>query len=305
MLKIEKIYKILILMVITIGTPASAADSAEQHFEAGNWAAAADAYARRIELSPDDAAAWFRLAVSARQAERISQAQVALEKAEGLQFSPVRIGLERARLAVSTGDADAAISALEGVAKNGFTTVNVITGDPLLSTLSGRQKYDSLVADMSRLAFPCEHDPQFREFDFWIGDWDVHIASGAFAGSNRIERAQHGCLLIEHWRSATGGTGSSINYVDKTSGEWVQIWNDAAGSQINIRGGLTPDGMLLTGTIHYVANGSTAPFRGLWTLMEDGRVRQFFEQQSIEDQAWTPWFEGFYTRKSVEPTDSR
>ena len=39
----------------------------------------------------------------------------------------------------------------------------------------------------------------------------------------------------------------SINYLDKVSGEWVQVWNDASGSQINIRGGMTEEGMLLVG----------------------------------------------------------
>ncbi len=147
--------------------------------------------------------------------------------------------------------------------------------------------------------FPCEDDARFAEFDFWVGEWDVHVGNGNLAGQNRIERAQRGCVLIENWTSASGGTGMSINYVDKTTGEWVQIWNDAGGSQIHIRGGLTDDGMLLEGTIHYVANGTTAPFRGLWTPMPDGRVRQFFEQSNDDGETWVPWFEGFYSRVSL------
>lgn len=155
-------------------------------------------------------------------------------------------------------------------------------------------------AHAARTAFPCEHDELFSEFDFWAGSWDVHVADGAFAGSNVIEKSQHGCVLIENWSSVGGGTGTSINYVDKITGEWVQVWNDASGSQINIRGGMTDDGMLLSGTIHYVANGTTAPFRGLWTPLPDGRVRQFFEQSSDDGTTWTPWFEGFYTREQAD-----
>jgi hypothetical protein len=55
--------------------------------------------------------------------------------------------------------------------------------------------------------------------------------------------------------------------------------------------------MLLVGTIHYIAQDKTVPFRGLWTLLDDGRVRQFFEQLDEEKDIWSPWFEGFYTRK--------
>ena len=148
--------------------------------------------------------------------------------------------------------------------------------------------------------YPCEQDDRFAEFDFWVGAWDVHVANGKYAGSNVIERAHRGCVLIEHWTSASGGGGMSINYVDKISGEWVQVWNDGSGSQIHIRGGLTDDGMLLEGTIHYVAQGTTAAFRGLWTPLPDGRVRQFFEQSNDDGQTWTPWFEGFYSRKIAD-----
>ena len=146
--------------------------------------------------------------------------------------------------------------------------------------------------------FPCEADERFAEFDFWVGTWDVHVASGTLAGRNRIERTERGCVLVENWTSATGNTGMSINYLDRITDKWVQIWNDGSGSQINIRGGMTDDGMLLEGTIHYVANGTTAPFRGLWTPLPDGRVRQFFEQSNDGGETWGPWFEGFYSRVS-------
>ena len=144
---------------------------------------------------------------------------------------------------------------------------------------------------------PCEADERFSEFDFWVGDWDVHDAQGNLAGSNSISREQSGCVLVESWNGSQGSTGMSINYLDKTNGEWVQIWHAASGYQIDIRGGLTEDGMLLTGTIHYINNGTTASFRGLWSELPDGRVRQFFEQSNDGGETWNPWFEGFYTRK--------
>ena len=152
-------------------------------------------------------------------------------------------------------------------------------------------------------AFPCESDAAFAAFDFWVGEWEVHDGSGTYVGRNVIESEQHGCLVTETWTGARGTTGTSINYLDKTTGEWVQVWNDASGSQIHIRGGLTDDGMLLTGTIHYVGNNTTAPFRGLWTPLEDGRVRQFFEQSNDGGETWQPWFEGFYTRKDLAQAD--
>jgi len=297
---IRKNRKFLIFILFLVPFSVAAEEDADSLFQAGDWAGAADAYAQQTAKSPEDARAWFQLAVSARQAQRYSTARNALARAEAVGFAPVRISIERARLSVLSEDDDRAVEQLQAVASSGFTAVGVITGDPLLGTLEGHAVYDTIVAEMSIKAFPCEHDELFAAFDFWVGEWDVHVAGGTFAGRNLIERAQRGCLLIENWRSASGGTGTSINYVDKITGEWVQIWNDASGGQINIRGGMTDDGMLLVGTIHDVAGGTTAPFRGLWTPLPDGRVRQFFEQSSDDGDTWAPWFEGFYTRKLPE-----
>ena len=245
---------------------------------------------------PADGNGWFQLAVESRQNEQFSEAHDALNNAERMGFAPVRISFERARLHTLAGEADKAVAEIEKIAASGFTSVGYIVNDPILNSLDGRPGYDQAVAAMSRLAYPCENDEAFKEFDFWIGEWIVRGAAGGLAGTNTIERAERGCVLIENWENVAGGTGMSINYVDKITGEWVQVWNAEGGSQINIRGGMTEDGMLMEGTLHDVAGGTTTPFRALWTLLPDGRVRQFFEQSSDGGETWSTWFEGFYTR---------
>ena len=146
-------------------------------------------------------------------------------------------------------------------------------------------------------ATPCQQDARFREFDFWVGEWEVHDTNGTFVGENSIRREERGCVLTENWSGAKGSTGMSINYLDKVTDEWVQSWHAAGGYQIIIRGGLTDEGMLLSATIHSIANGRTAPVRGLWTPRPDGRVRQYLEQSNDDGATWEPWFEGFYSRK--------
>jgi len=253
---------------------------------------------RLLSSSEDVASAdWLALAERARQAGDLVTAGRALDMAES-GLSPARAGLERARIAAVGGDSASAIAVLERLFDEGFSAVRAITADPVLAGLEGRGGYDALIEKMSRRAYPCRYDDAFREFDFWLGDWDVHLPDGQYAGSNTISRDEAGCVLNENWVDARGGTGSSINYVDKRTGEWVQVWNSESGTQIAVRGGLETGGMRLEGEIHYVASGTTASFRGLWTPLDDGRVRQFFEQSSDGGETWTPWFEGYYSRKA-------
>lgn len=246
---------------------------------------------------PGNAAGWFAAAQAAREAGDLERAHEALERAAAEGFVPARVSFERARLLAAGGDRGQAIAILEGMAENGFTGVAFITGDPILSTLAGDERFDRLVAELTALAYPCENNEAFRAFDFWVGDWVVHGPDGALQGTNTIRPAERGCVLLENWTSASGGTGMSINYFDQSTGEWAQVWHAEGGSQIHIRGGMGDEGMRLVGQIHYVGTNTTAPFRGLWTPLEDGRVRQYFEQSSDDGETWTPWFEGFYTRK--------
>ncbi len=256
----------------------------------------ASEFAALASAASADGQAWYQLARKAREAGNYAIATDALRKAQEQQFSAGRIAIERARLAVLLGAPEKAEVELQKLLESGFRSVHVLVNDPDINTLAGREAYDAIIAQMTLAAYPCEHDEAFRAFDFWLGDWEVHLASGQLAGHNSITSVERGCLILEQWTSASGGTGRSINFLDKSNGQWVQIWNDSSGYQMDFRGGMTEQGMLLEGQVHNIADGTTQPYRGLWTLLDDGRVRQLFELSSDDGKTWTTAFEGFYTR---------
>jgi hypothetical protein len=143
----------------------------------------------------------------------------------------------------------------------------------------------------------CEELDVHRQWDFWIGDWDVVVndSTRAPAGTNTITSRHNGCMLQEEWRSVTGGTGSSINFFDGARGVWRQVWV-AAAYVIEIEGGLDDAGaMVLEGELRTFVSGTTSPFRGIWTELEPGVVNQRFELQSPEGE-WSVWFDGLYVR---------
>ena len=57
------------------------------------------------------------------------------------------------------------------------------------------------------LAQPTCDGPEHRQFDFWVGEWQVRDPSGQVIGTNAITRSYDGCLLIERWEGASGERG--------------------------------------------------------------------------------------------------
>ncbi len=129
-----------------------------------------------------------------------------------------------------------------------------------------------------------------------MGKWEVTDKAGETVyGHNEITVQERGCLLVEHWQSSQGGTGSSINYYNPVTGQWHQDWVDAGSSIIKTSGGIKDGAMAMKGKIYYMQSGQRADFRGKWTPLEDGRVRQFFQQKDDKSK-WNTWFDGYYRR---------
>jgi hypothetical protein len=55
--------------------------------------------------------------------------------------------------------------------------------------------------------------------------------------------------------------------------------------------------MRLEGPLQYLGQGRTTTLRGTWSKLDDGRVRQHFEESADGGTTWTTWFDGYYTRR--------
>ena len=137
----------------------------------------------------------------------------------------------------------------------------------------------------------------FSDFDFWVGEWEVFdSATGEKLGEDIIQKIESGCLLLEHWKSVSGGTGTSLNYYNPVTREWRQVWVSEGRYAIDIVGGVRSGSMVLEGSIYNFA-GAVWDFRGNWTPRPDGSVRQFFEQFNHDSNDWATWFDRRYVRK--------
>lgn len=141
---------------------------------------------------------------------------------------------------------------------------------------------------------PCSA-PEYRQFDFWIGDWDVvaqPVNPSRPAAHNRISSTQGGCVILEEYATPGGYTGVSISYYDARDAKWYQAWMDNQGSPIIHSGGLSEGSMILVDD-----SDAKSIARTTWTSREDGSVRQHWESSTDGGQTWNTVFDGIYTRR--------
>lgn len=141
---------------------------------------------------------------------------------------------------------------------------------------------------------PCS-DPAYRQFDFWLGEWEVRKPDGTLAGTNRIEKDYGGCVLRERYATPTGYTGESLNTYDVARKVWHQTWVDNSGLLLLLDGGLIDGRMVLEGP-GQGPDGGAVRHRISWTPNPNGTVRQFWETNDAGGK-WTVAFDGMYTRK--------
>lgn len=139
--------------------------------------------------------------------------------------------------------------------------------------------------------------PEFHQFDFWIGTWEVRTPDGKVAGTNRIEPVLDGCALQENWRGAKGLLGSSLNMYVPSTKKWHQTWMDQQGTLLLLDGSFRDGAMVMTGEAPSTKKpGTTALQRITWTPAADGSVRQLWEVSEDGGTTWSPVFDGRYTR---------
>ena len=284
------------LATVTPAHAAEAADPLEQAnaaLAAGELERAADAFAAITREDASNGAAWLGLGQTLHRQEKFIDAIEALEEAEALEFAPPRTRYSLASAAARLGRINLALTWLDRAVDAGFPTVQLLKNESDLDSLREDPRFAVLVERVERVTFPCRFEPEYRRFDFWVGDWEVTTPDGRVAGSNSIQKAADGCMLLENWTSAGGGTGKSINFFDPATKKWVQTWIDSGGGVISAAGGLENGAMRLFGT-HILKSGERRPFRMTFSPLPNGHVRQFLEESTDEGKSWSVWFDGDY-----------
>lgn len=145
--------------------------------------------------------------------------------------------------------------------------------------------------------------PEHRQFDFWVGDWDVYrTGTETRVGRNRIEKVYNGCGIREHWTPVRGPEGGSLNMYDPADKRWHQTWQDGANARVEFDGGFVDGKMILTGYWRGVGGpGKDALVRMVYTPNADGSVRHQGAQSTDHGLTWSSAWD--LTYKPRQPTN--
>jgi tetratricopeptide repeat protein len=287
------VFLCLCFSLVAAAQQSPAMQAASELFNQSRWPEAAKAYADITLREPQNGAAWTNLGESLLQQHKAEAAAEAFQHAIRAGFRPVLNQVNVARAYADTHDRAKVLAILQQVVDsgNGGRLRPIILSSTEFSSMTGDADFQQLLDKMR----PCT-SAEYRQFDFWIGDWDVQV-QGQSAGHNLVTLEQDGCLLVEHWKASTGGqTGSSFNYYDVRDKKWHQLYIDNSGNA-----GAFPamDGSLVGGKMVLYTDGKVSPVsRWTWYVVAPGKVRQMAEQSADGQKTWNITWDSIYVKTS-------
>jgi hypothetical protein len=290
------------LAVVAMAGPALAQDTVpitdpgSLAFEEGRWEDVITEYRLILEAYPEDRLSRLRIAQAQRELGRHEQALATLEDALTANAPEAMIEVERARNLLALGQPQEALAALEAADHVGLRAPELLATASDFDPLRSNRTFQRVYARVRARVFPCEGAPGADDFDFWLGRWEVRQPNGTLLGHNTVTKGDGGCSVRENWQSATGGSGTSLNFYLPSREQWRQVWTGSGGTFIDMTGSLQDGDMVMEGTIEYAEPNRVVAIRGRWTVAPDGRVRQRIEEFNIAGGTWDLWFDGFYRR---------
>lgn len=150
---------------------------------------------------------------------------------------------------------------------------------------------------------PCTTDPVYRQFDFWIGEWEVFGPKGKKAGDSKIELILDSCIVLENWKSAAAGyAGKSFNTFNATTGQWQQTWVDNVGGSTEYLEGKFAENKMVFRTQPFPFSKDTMAIRKLtFYNLSPEKVRQHGEISKDDGATWSTEYDLEYRRKKTNP----
>ena len=287
---------IVLLLSLAVGAQTGADPAvkaaANDAFQKKDWASAAAAYQKIVSIEEKNAGAHYRLGIALLNLDRADDARKALEAAMSISANPV-FGIALARSYARTGQKEKMYEIFERSLTLGGMSAESLNDEKDFAAVKAEPKFVEYAKKLDGVANPCRARPEYRQFDFWIGEWAPQNPAGLTVGTSSIQLILGSCVIFENWNTPVS-SGKSFNLFDARDGKWHQTWVDARGNITHYVGGLEGDKMVLVSEA--VTNGRKTLNRMTYSKVENGNVRQHGETSTDDGKTWSTTFDFKYVR---------
>jgi tetratricopeptide (TPR) repeat protein len=305
-------FSILVLSVLCASTAALAQDpgksidkEAAQAYGQHEWQKSEQLYGGLAQAHPDDAHFWYRYAVSAQADKHYEAALHAFTEAKrtgqgkGLPSSLVDYDIASTQAAM--GHADEALASLKSAAAAGYNQPDKLENEAAWNSSRSDPRFVAVLDQVKRNLAPCKYSTESRQFDFWVGDWDVvNTPDGHPVGASHIAQELGDCVIWENWTS-TGlpYSGKSYNAYNVSLKRWEQFWVDNSQGMIFFYGNLK-DGVMdfWTDEIPQPSGPNMRRHLQFFNLAPD-TVRQVSQKSTDGGKTWTVEYDFTYHRRKT------
>lgn len=266
-----------------------------------DWKRAARAYEELAKKEPQKPRYAYRMGVAYGSLEQWPQAIAAYRKADALGVPPMFARYNLACAYARSGQADSALKTLESLVQTGYSQASSIEQDTDFASIRTDARYAAVLEQARKNETPCIYAPESRQFDFWVGDWEVHdnTQNQLVVGSSHVERILNQCVIFENWTGSFGGSGKSFNAWNPELACWQQNWMDDKGGVTNFTDGHWDGTKLVFVADKKDSNGKPVKNRLSFFALGPDQVRQFSEQSRDGGTTWTVVYDFNYLRKKT------
>ncbi len=286
-----------VVVSATQSEPSAAEASAA--YDAKDWAKSAKLYGVLVKQHPEVPRLWFRLARSEQELGRVDDALQIMEQGLKAGVPPIFAEFALGTIYAQRGDKEKAFEHLQKALDAGYNKPEQFDSDAHLESLRADPRFNKMRQQAEHNLKPCASTPENRQFDFWLGEWDVETTQGGVpAGKSKIELILGDCVVQENWQSdGNPYSGKSYNMYNASLKRWEQYWVDNSGGNIFFFGGWK-DGVMdyWTDEIPQPAGPPLKRHLQFFKINAD-KVRQFSQGSTDGGKTWTPEYDFTYLRK--------
>jgi hypothetical protein len=148
-------------------------------------------------------------------------------------------------------------------------------------------------------AGPCSTNPESRQLDFWLGDWNIAGPGSSPSATSAVTVALDKCIIVESWDGGRGHKGQNWFGYSPDDKSWHGMFADNQG-----RVHVFVDGKVASGSAEFSgpsrgANGETTLNRVRIVRIGTDAVEQIWEKSFDSGATWRTEFRGEYSRKKT------